>query len=696
MDAERARDVVAHLLDARSVAVVGASSNGLKAAGRTLRYLQMYGYDGEIFPVNPNRDEVQGLRCYRCIGDLPTAPELAVIVLSAPDVLGAIRECGEHGIPAAIVFASGFAETGADGARLQSELADTAAHAGVRVLGPNCNGAIGADRGLTATFMSGIDDDLTLRDDGVAFVTQSGAMGAFILHQAQTSGLGLGRFLSTGNEMDVSLPEAVLGVVSDPATTVVLGYVEGVRAPQDLRDALSAARERGVPVCLMKVGRSAVGASAAASHTGALAGQDDVFDGLLTQYGAIRATDVDHLLDLGRIFALCTPPKGRRLSVITLSGGAGVLMADAAEDHGIEMAPWDEPWSDRLRAVLPPFASVANPIDVTGALVTDPDLLRSALDVAGEHPDTDLIAVMVGNMQKQEEQVCAIIADAAARTDKPIVTVWVGGTGNAVSRLAGADLAAFTEPVRAIRAIAALIEHDMGAQRVPASGAPPQVAPASEGAVVDEVAAKRLLASAGVPTVDEREAADADQAVAAAETIGYPVAVKLLSTQVGHKSDLGFVRTGLRDPDDVRDVATDMLSRAAEMDVADRRLVVQQLVRSDTELILGMRRDPVFGPAVVLGAGGILTEVLADIQVRLPPLTDAEAYSMMDRLRTAPILAGVRGRPPADREALAAAITAFADFVLTHADEFEACEVNPLLIDDAGKPVAVDALLVKR
>lgn len=694
MDRERARDVITHLLDARSVAVIGASSNGLKAAGRTLRYLQMYGYDGEIFPVNPNRDEVQGLRCYRRIHDLPSAPELAVIVLPAPYVIGAVEECGERGIPAAIVFASGFAETGPEGTRLQAELADASARADVRVLGPNCNGAIGVDRGLTATFMSGIDDDLTLRDDGVAFVTQSGAMGAFILHQAQTSGLGLGRFLSTGNEMDVSLPEAVVGVVSDPATRVVLGYVEGVRAPQDLRDALGEARDRGVPVCLMKVGRSVAGASAAVSHTGALAGQDDVFDGLLAQYGAIRATDVDQLLDLGRVFALCSPPKGRRLSIVTLSGGAGVLMADAAEDHDIAMAPWDESWSDRLRAVLPPFASVANPIDVTGALITEPELLRSALEVAGEHPDTDIIAVMLGNMQKQEEQVCGIIADAAERTDKPIVTVWVGGTGNAVSRLAASGLAAFTEPVRAIRAIAALTDHHVAPDALPPPK--PVARPTVGGSVVDEVAAKSLLAAAGVPTVDEREVTDAEEAGVAADAIGYPVAVKLLSTEVSHKSDLGFVRTRLPEASEVGAAAADMLTRAAEMGIADRRLVVQRMVKSETELILGMRRDPVFGPAVVLGVGGVLTEVLSDFQVRLPPLTRADAYSMMDRLRSAAILTGVRGRPTADREALADAITAFADFVLAHSDDLETCEINPMLIDDSGKPVAVDALLVKR
>ncbi|GGU10305.1 acetate--CoA ligase family protein [Nocardioides albus] len=691
-------DLVRHLFAARSIAIVGASSNGLKAAGRTLRYLVMHGFQGEIYPVNPSRDEVQGLRCHAALSELPVVPELAVVVVQASEVAPAIAECGELGVPVVIVFASGFAETGPEGAALQDEVAAVARRYGVRVLGPNCNGVIGAADGVTATFMTGIDDEsLVLRDDGIAFVTQSGAMGAFILTEAQTSGIGLGRFVSTGNEMDISLAEVVEGLVQDDATKVVLGYVEGVRTPQRLRQALATARANGVPVCLMKVGRSRAGAAAAASHTGALAGADAVFDGLLAQYGAVRAHDVDHLLDLGRVFGLSARPKGGRLTVITLSGGAGVLMADAIEDHGLSLAPWDRAWAERMAAVLPAFASVRNPIDVTGALVTDPELLRKALDVAIEHPDTDIITVLVGNMQRQEDQVCEIVESAAARTDRPIVTVWVGGTGRAVPRLARAGLVGFTEPVRAIRALSSLVRFWAPAESTPTtSAADPHDEPVpTPGRVVDEVEVKRLLAAHGVPVVAEDEVTTAEEAAATAARLGFPSVVKILSTEVAHKSDLGLVQVGLVDADQVRAAADRILAAAERHDVTDRRLVVQPMISSDTELILGMRRDPVFGPVVVLGIGGVLTEIAADVQVRLPPLTSDDAHAMMNRLRYAELLDGPRGRVAVDRDALAAAVVSFSELVARETADLESLEINPLLIDDSGRPVAVDALLVR-
>lgn len=696
MNPRDAKHVVDHLLAARSVAVIGASSREFSAAGRTLRYLKMYGYAGEIYPVNPDRDEVQGLLCYPSLESLPAVPELAVIVRPAPAVPEAVEECGRAGIPSAIVFASGFAEIGRDGARLQQRVADMARRTGIRVLGPNCNGVIGVPAKLTATFMSGIDEDgLTLRDDGVAFVTQSGAMGAFILYQAQAAGLGVGRFVSTGNEMDVTFGEIVAGLVQDPTVRVVLGYVEGVRDPEKLREALARAAERGVPVCLMKVGRGSVGAAAAASHTGALAGEDVVFDGLLTQYGVTRARDIDHLLDLGRAFAFTPRPRGRRISIVTLSGGAAVLMADAAEDYGLDVPRWEDEWAERLRLALPPFAAVRNPIDLTGALVTDTSLLRSALAVACEHPGTDIVMVLLGNMQKQERAACDIIAEAAAGTDKPIVTVWVGGTGEAVARLAARGLPAFTEPVRAVRAVAALVEH--------ACPAPPrsrstvrkgEASGARTGRLLDEVAAKELLRRYRVPTVAERAVTTAQEAAEAARAIGFPVVVKILSTQVAHKSDHGLVAVGLADEQAVLRAAAQILEQALGID--DRRLVVQRMVPSETELILGMRRDPTFGPVIALGIGGVLTEVAADVQVRLPPLRPADVHSMLDRLRYAALLSGVRGRVPADRDAVCAAVLGFSEFIMAEGDRFESVEVNPLLIDQNGLPIAVDALAIER
>lgn len=695
--------VLPHLLRAASVAVVGATDNPVKAAGRTLRYLTMHGYRGRVYPVNPRRDEVLGLRCWPSLAALPEVPELAVVVLPAAAVAAAVRECGAAGVKVAIVYSSGFAEMGPEGEALQAELSAAVAESGIRVLGPNTNGVIGAADRLTATFMSGIDDaDLELRDDGVAFVTQSGAMGGFIMRQAQLSGLGIGTFVATGNEMDLSLAELVEELADDPSTRAVLAYIEGVREPERLRAALARCREREVPVAMMKVGRSAVGAAAAASHTGALAGADVVFSGMLRQHGVARAEDIDHLLDLGRVFALVPRPAGRRLGVVTLSGGAGVLVADTAATHGIELPRWDDEWAARMQAVLPAFASVRNPIDTTGALVSDPTLLRGALAVMGEHPDTDVILVVVGNMQQQEAEVCDIIAEAARATDKPIVTVWVGGSGRVPGQLAERGLAAFTEPVRAVRAIAALMDvADL-----------PRLAPAPAGAhgavegpdgpggserppILDEVAAKAILGRHGLRGVPERAVSTAEDAADAGDALGYPVVLKVLSTEVAHKSELGMVRVGLGSRDELHACATELLASALAHGLTDRRLVVQAMVRSDTELILGMRRDETFGPVVMLGVGGVLTEVIEDVQVRLPPLTRDDALSMMADLSFSALLDGPRGRVPVDREAVADAVLALARAVAAEGSQWDSVEVNPLLIDAEGRPVAVDALVVR-
>lgn len=700
-------EVVSRLLRSRSVAVIGASDDGSKASGRTLRYLLRYGYSGRIYPVNSRRDVVQGVAAYASLADLPEVPELAVVVLPAAAVPDVLRQCGEVGIGVAIVFASGFAEVGTAGIQAQDELVTAARDAGVRVLGPNCVGAVGASDALTAAFMTGLDQDrFELKDDGVAFVTQSGAMGAFILNMAQSTGLGLGRFISTGNEADISLPEVIAGLVEDETTRVVLGYLEGIREASSFRAALAFARERHVPVALMKVGRSERGADAAKSHTGALAGQDTVYDGLFEQYGVFRATDVDHLLDLGRALSSTKKPAGPRVTIVTLSGGAGVLMTDAAEDVGLEVPRWDDEWAERMSAVLPAFASVRNPIDTTGVIAANQQILRDAVDICLEHPGTDVVMVMLGNMEREEESICRMITESATTTSKPIIVVWVGGSGRPVEILAARGIPTFPEPVRAMRAVAALVQ--WSARSVGARGLLPSVnGPASTSLhsnretvtpsstrTLDEVASKKILKSHGIRTVPEHEVLDPPGAVTAASSIGFPVVLKLLSEEVPHKSDHGLVRVGLADPDAVRSAAAQVLEVAEAMGVTDRRLVVQALVPSSTELILGMRRDPVFGPVVALGIGGVLTELAADVQVRVPPLTKDDVESMVDGLRYRAVLQGARGRIPVDQESLVETVLAFAALVTESGSELDSLEINPLLVDGDGVPVAVDALAV--
>lgn len=691
------KSAVEILMTARSVAIIGASDNGNKASGRTQRYLRKYGFTGQVYPINPRRSVVQGEPAYPSVADVPGDVDVAIIVLPQAMVEEAVRDCGRAGIRLAIIFASGYAEVGGDGILAQESLTRTAREAGVRIIGPNGNGAVFAPSRLTAGFMTGLDQNRwELKDDGIAFVSQSGAMGAFILNMAQTEGLGMGRFISTGNEIDLSLSELVEQLVQEGSTRAVLGYIEGIRDGEAFLRSLGTAAAHDVPVVLMKVGRSEKGAAAAASHTGSLAGADSVYEGIFERYGVQRAESTQDLIDYGRIFASDRRPRGNRVTIVTLSGGAGALMTDYADDLGLDVVPWEGQWRERMASGLPSFASVGNPIDVTGAIAGDPRILTHAATVALKHPDTDAVIVLLGNMEAEEEQVCAQLVDLAATTDKPLLVTWVGGSGAAPRFLNTRGVPAFSDPLRAMRALAAGVRF--------ATRPPVDVAEATSALRVggtsedfsDEIAAKQLLARAGIPVVPEGAAHTPDEAVALAEAAGYPVVVKLLSAEVAHKSELGVVKLGLTDGDGVRRAAEDILERAGHAGVQDRRLVVQKMISAEAELILGSTTDPVFGPVTMLGIGGVFAEVVADVQVRPAPVSEQEAARMIEQLKGVDLLRGARGRVPADEKALASAVSAFSQLALDLRADAESIEINPLLIDGAGQPVAVDALVIPR
>lgn len=701
-------EVVSLCLSASAIAIVGASDDGTKASGRTQRYLRKYGFTGDIFPVNPNRDTVQGLPAYGSVDELPRVPDLAVIVLPAAAVEAAVRDCGAAGIKFAVVFASGYAEVGGEGAAQQDRLAATAAAAGVRLLGPNSVGAVFASNALTAAFMTGLDQDrFALADHQIAFVSQSGAMGGFILNMAQSAGLGIGRFFSTGNEADLGLPELIEGLVLEGSTRCVLAYVEGVRDGNALQRALAAARLAKVPVGLMKVGRSERGAAAAASHTGALAGSDEVLDGVLARFGAQRADDVEHLLDIGAVFAPGKRASGKRVSIVTLSGGAGVLMTDAAEDYGLEVPAWEGEWRDRMAGILPPFASVMNPIDTTGAIAADPSLLTRALQVCVEHPETDVAVILLGNLEASEDVLCAEIIDVAERTEKPVVVAWVGGSGRPQRVLGAAGIPTFPDPVRAMRAVAALVDwSEAEARHEPSAPERVRLSPemldrldrahAAGKRILDESESKELLSLCGMPTTREVVARSAAEAVSAAERLGFPVVLKLLSDAVEHKSDIGGVRLGLGSPQDVTAAASEVLAIAESLQLEDPAVVVQESASGSTELILGMSTDPSFGPVIVVGMGGIFAEIFSDARTRPAPVTESEAEQMLESLKGTPLLKGARGRAHADIGELAKLIARFSELSVALAGRVASIDVNPLLIDDSGSPVALDAVVTLR
>lgn len=691
------------LLHPRSIAVIGASDDPVKLSGRPVDYMTRLGYAGRLLPVNATRDEVQGLPAYRSVTDIDGDIDLAIVLVPAGQAIAAVRECGKRGVKVVIVGAAGFAETGAEGAALQEELRQVANDVGVRVLGPNCLGMIGVADQAFPTFSTALDELSDLRSGPVAFVSQSGAFGSFIFSAAQQAGIGISHYVNTGNEVDLSVSEVMGMFLEAEETHVVLAYFEGVTDGTQLLDVARRAEELDKPIVACKVGRSEAGARAAASHTASLAGEDEVFDAVVRQHGIVRVDGTESMLDAAQVFATGRRATGRRLTVLTSSGGAGVLMSDAAEARGLQVTPWDEPWQAKMASILPAYGTTTNPIDLTGTLAAEPELLRRSLDIAVEHPETDLIAVLLGNSDASADQLVDAIAASGQSTRRPIVVVWTGGNGRAGDRLRRLGIPCFTDAGRAAAALGLLTDHSLRTElEVPTRPDDIDVRAArrivavarSQGRVqLDEAESTRLIAAYGVPTAAQLVATTADDAVRALDELGGPVALKVLSTKIAHKSDVGGVVLGLTDADAVREAADQVLSIAVRQGDPDAHLLVQQMAEPGVELIAGLKHDPVFGPVVVVGLGGILVEVLGDSRVAVAPLSSGTAHGLLTGLRGAAMFGPVRGRPARDLTTAADIVSRLSWLANDLAGNLAELDVNPLILGPEGaSTVAVDCL----
>ncbi|MGU3498660.1 CoA-binding protein [Mycobacterium sp. C31M] len=443
------------LFEPRSVVVYGASSDPDKLSGRPLDYLKKFGYPGRILAVNPRRDVVQGVPSYRSVNEISGEIDLAVIVVPAEAVPDAIAACAERGVGAAIVFASGFAES-ADREQLQRQIASAAGEGGMRLLGPNCLGAFSEPHRAFATFSTAFDVEGRRPDSPIAFASQSGAVGTFTYSAMTDYRLGVRYFVNTGNEADVTAVEVLTALVDADDIEVLLCHMEGFRDPAALDDLASRAVAANKPFIVLKAGRTAVGRRAIAAHTASPGGDDAEFDAILQRHGAIRVAGMEEMADTALIFAAGRRPRGRRVSIVTLSGGAGALAADAATDVGLVVEGWGEVPRDKLADRLPYFASTLNPVDITGAMINDVGILDAALDVACAADETDMVLLVLGNADKAAPRVIETVHRAWQRTDKPFVVAWTGGSGEARSDLLALGIPTYSDPLRGVRALGLL------------------------------------------------------------------------------------------------------------------------------------------------------------------------------------------------------------------------------------------------
>lgn len=693
------------LLSPRSIAIIGASPQFAKVNGRPLKHLLEKGYRGRLYPVNPNYREIAGLTCYPDVESLPEAADLAIVALPAQAVGECIEQLGQRGVRAAVIFSSGFGEMGSEGKHLEASLQACAESAGVTILGPNCLGFINAFDQVYATFSQYADGETGAGP--VAFVTQSGAFGTAIAALISQRGLGLGYFINTGNEAGVSFSDLMLAVIEDPRIKVGAGYLEGVRDGPGLMRLAQRCAELGKPLVLTKVGRMAAGARAAASHTGSLAVEDDVFDAIMRQHGVLRARNEEQMLDMLEVLCKLRAPTGNGLGIATQSGGAGVMMADRAEEVGLSVPTLAPSTQQALAEVMPAFGAAANPVDVTGQFVAKPELLSESVVRLLADPNIHLGIVWLQLMTAHVDLLVSIFISIRDRTEKPFIVCWVAAPPEAVQRLREEGIVVFGAGERAVEAAAARVRHSQllelaagqGRERRSIAEAVERVRATIdrkyEDGVQATVDATGLLQRAGVPMAPVELATAPDEAVAAWRRFGQPVVLKIESPDITHKTEINGVILKLNDEPSVRDSFSRLMARAAAERPGARLsgVVVQPMSSGDLELVIGAKRDPTFGMVVMMGLGGVLVEVLKDVVFRKAPFGRSEGMNMINGLRTRALLEGVRGRPPIDKPAIASLLSNVSVWAAAMEPWLEELDLNPILVNDAG-PVAVDCVMV--
>lgn len=677
------RTALDRLLAPRSIALVGASRDPSKFGGRPLAALLRHGYGGELVAVNPAREEIQGVPCVPSPSDLPEGIDLAVVLLPADAVTDAVRACIDRGVGAVAVFSGGFRETGPEGAARERELARVVEEGGIRLLGPNCPGFVNM-RARTACSSNAFATREEMFPGPISFVLGSGAVAGIVCDRAFDRGIGVGTAVCTGNGLDVDMPDVVQHLAGDGETRAIGLFLEGVGEGTGLMEALREARERGVGVAVLKVGRTAAGRSVVASHTAALVGSDQAFDAMCASLGVVRVDDYDDLLETTHLLAT-VPRPGRRLAVAGASGGMNAALADAAEANGLSLPRLAPDTVARLGEVVPDFGAAMNPVDISSAVMADPGGLGQALGVLADDPGVDGVVVVIGDHPPLLSQLLADgIAAVAHGLNEGVVAQWSAGSLSApgMTRLNRAGIPVLESPERCMRAIA----RAMRADDAPGSTGGPAGAPLPPGPLC-ESEAKALLEERGVAAprrVVRSDPAEVSEAVAAAD-LGDVLIVKADCVGAVHKADVGALRLGVPAAEAGR-VAAEVweAARAAFGPERVRGVLVEERLEPVAELIVSVHRDLHVGPILTLGAGGALVELMGDAISRLAPVGDEEADRMLDGLRLAPLLRGHRGRPAADRDALAAAIAAVSRLGPLLGSGVELVEVNPLAALNQG------------
>lgn len=693
------------LFDPASVVLVGASDRAGSIGGYALANIAQHSdFRGTLYLVNPGREEIAGLRCWANVSALPAAPDLAIVAVPAASVLPALRECADKGVRFAIVFTSGFSETGEEGKAAEAEMRAIVAQSGMRIYGPNCPGLNNINLKLGFTFSPAFKDDLHAGPIGLA--TQGGGLGRSLL-QAMERGIGVGLWSSAGNEVDLEVSDFIDYMAGAPSIDVICTLLEGIRDGRNFLRAIGHAVRSRKPVVALKIGRSEYGRRAAQSHTASIAGSAEVNSAVMRQLGVVEVDDIDELIDTAALLTRRAPGAAEKVAVYCSSGGTAALCADMIGSAGLLLADLSEDTKAALSALLPAFAPTGNPVDTTGEILRDPVALAATLKAVATDPSVGLILYPI---PLEYGQVTLNVAHSIVQVQRevqiPIVAVWMSDRlGSGYQALVQGGLMPMRSVGKAVKAVRRWVAYGAWRAGADAAGEPrpllldaARANPPALPTLATEYAAKQWLARHGVAVLPGTHARSKEEALQGAASLGYPLVAKVASPDVLHKSDVGGVVVGIADAQQLAS-AWDRIhadvARAMPQARIEGLLVERMAPTGGIETLVGVHRDPSFGHVLTFGLGGIHVEVLKDVSRRLLPIDLHEAEAMVREVRSFPILQGVRGRPAADIAALARLLVAVSDLVGAHRDAIEELELNPVWVGAAGQGVlALDALVI--
>ncbi len=683
----------------KTIAVIGASRTPGKVGHDILKNLTQYGYQGVLYPINPEAPEILGLKAYPTIMDVPGEIGLAIVVVPPKSVLEVIGQCGKKGIDSAVIITAGFKESGSEGTKLEDELVKKSKESGVRFIGPNCLGIIDSHSRINASFAKGMPSE-----GNIGFFSQSGALGIAVLDLAMSEDVGFSKFISMGNKADISDEEIMQALAEDENTKVIIGYIEGVRDGRKFVEIASQVSKKK-PLVILKSGITSSGIKAASSHTGALSGRETSFDAAFKQSGVIRVQTVGELFNYALAFANQPLPQGPNVAIITNSGGPGILAADACDKLGLQLVPLHKEIVDQLRTFLPPFASFYNPVDILGDATAE-RYEKALYTVVQDDKVNGILVLLTPTAVVDVEGTAKAIANIAHLIDKPILTSFMGrkSVESGSKILMKYHVPNYNYPEHAVSSFSAMYKYNVWIKR------PEKVYPHFEGLKnkvndifesvkeekrehLRETEVYEMLNAYGFSQPRSLLARTSEESVAAAKGIGYPVVMKIVSPQVIHKSDIGGVKINVNTEKEVENAFFDITSRVKHvMPMAHiNGVMIQEMISGGKEVIIGITRDTQFGHMIMFGFGGIYVEVLKDVSFRIVPLSKEDAHEMIRETKVFPLLRGVRGEAEADIEAIENSLLILSQMALDFPQIIEA-EINPLLVKKRGEGVvAIDA-----